>query len=98
MSQLNLSLSQLNPNLNPEILSCRSADGRLSDPDLELPNRPWQLEDFVLGKPLGKGKFGNVYLAKQNKTKVSIALKVLFKAPMLQQVRTGPHRVDSLTG
>ena len=44
--------------------------------------RPWSLEDFLLGKPLGKGKFGNVYLAKQKKTNFPVALKVLFKAPM----------------
>ena len=44
--------------------------------------RPWSLEDFNLGKPLGKGKFGNVYLAKQKKTNFPVALKVLFKAPM----------------
>ena len=46
------------------------------------PRRPWSLEDFTLGKPLGKGKFGNVYLAKQKKTNFPVALKVLFKAPM----------------
>jgi len=39
-------------------------------------------DDFVLGKPLGKGKFGNVYLAKQKVTGVQCALKVLFKAQM----------------
>lgn len=63
-----------------------SSDGRLSDTDMELPNRNWQIDDFVLGKPLGKGKFGNVYLAKQAKTRFPVALKVLFKAPMIQQV------------
>ena len=29
-----------------------------------------------------QGKFGNVYLAKQKRTNVQLALKVLFKAPM----------------
>lgn len=24
----------------------------------------WKLEDFDIGRPLGKGKFGNVYLAR----------------------------------
>ena len=35
-----------------------------------------------MGKPLGKGKFGNVYLAKQKGTGGQCALKVLFKAQM----------------
>jgi serine/threonine protein kinase len=39
----------------------------------------WQLEDFEIGKPLGKGKFGNVYLARERKTQYVLALKVLFK-------------------
>ena len=40
------------------------------------------IEDFCLGKPLGRGKFGNVYMAKQKRTHAPVALKVLFKAPM----------------
>ncbi|KAL0054507.1 hypothetical protein WJX82_009990 [Trebouxia sp. C0006] len=39
----------------------------------------WQLTDFDIGKPLGRGKFGNVYLARERQTKFIIALKVLFK-------------------
>lgn len=39
----------------------------------------WQLTDFDIGKPLGKGKFGNVYLAREKKSKFIVALKVLFK-------------------
>lgn len=49
----------------------------------ELKERPWTVGDFTLGKPLGKGKFGNVYQAKQRLTGATIALKVLFKAPMI---------------
>ena len=26
---------------------------------------PWTLSDFEIGRPLGKGKFGNVYLARE---------------------------------
>lgn len=37
------------------------------------------LSDFDIGKALGKGKFGNVYLAREKKTKLVVALKVLFK-------------------
>lgn len=39
----------------------------------------WTLADFDIGKPLGKGKFGNVYLAREKRTKFIVALKVLFK-------------------
>lgn len=43
-------------------------------------SRLWKVNDFTLGKPLGRGKFGNVYYAKQKSTNIPIALKVLFKS------------------
>ncbi|KAK3085302.1 hypothetical protein FSP39_001294 [Pinctada imbricata] len=47
------------------------------------PKRPrWSLDDFDIGKPLGKGKFGSVYLAREKETKYIIALKVLFKSQL----------------
>ncbi len=48
-------------------------------------DRSWNIQDFTLGKPLGKGKFGNVYLGKQRNSTgpVNVALKVLFKAPIV---------------
>jgi serine/threonine protein kinase len=58
-----------------------------SDDNASFPDRCWRVEDFTLGKPLGKGKFGNVYQAKQKRVNMnrfpSIALKVLFKQPMI---------------
>uniref|UniRef100_A0A914HUD4 Aurora kinase n=1 Tax=Globodera rostochiensis TaxID=31243 RepID=A0A914HUD4_GLORO len=42
----------------------------------------WSLDDFEIGKPLGRGKFGTVYLARERETKYLIALKVLFKKDM----------------
>ncbi|KAF7666680.1 hypothetical protein LDENG_00096800 [Lucifuga dentata] len=39
----------------------------------------WNLENFDIGRPLGKGKFGNVYLARERQSKFILALKVLFK-------------------
>ena len=36
----------------------------------------WGLKDFDIGKPLGKGKFGNVYLAREKENKHIVALKV----------------------
>ncbi|KAH6830816.1 ataurora3 [Perilla frutescens var. hirtella] len=42
--------------------------------------KQWSLSDFDIGKPLGKGKFGRVYLAREIKYKYIVALKVIFKA------------------
>lgn len=42
----------------------------------------WTLENFEIGRPLGKGKFGNVYLAREKKSKFVVALKVLFKSQL----------------
>ena len=42
----------------------------------KAPARRWQLSDFDIGKPLGRGKFGNVYLARERKSKFIVALKV----------------------
>ena len=39
-------------------------------------HRTWQLTDFDIGKPLGRGKFGNVYLARERNSKYIVALKV----------------------
>ncbi|UYV81981.1 AURKB [Cordylochernes scorpioides] len=40
------------------------------------------LDDFQIGRPLGKGKFGRVYLAREKKSKVIVALKVFFKSQL----------------
>ncbi|KAJ9579955.1 hypothetical protein L9F63_004428, partial [Diploptera punctata] len=42
--------------------------------------KKWTLGDFDIGRALGKGKFGNVYLAREKKSKFIVALKVLFKS------------------
>ena len=46
--------------------------------------RNWSLANFDIGRPLGKGKFGNVYLAREKKSKYIIALKVLFKSQLVK--------------
>ncbi|XP_060086745.1 aurora kinase A isoform X2 [Heteronotia binoei] len=45
----------------------------------EEKKKQWSLDDFEIGRPLGKGKFGNVYLAREKQSKFILALKVLFK-------------------
>lgn len=42
----------------------------------------WALSDFDIGRPLGRGKFGNVYLARERASKFVVALKVLFKSQL----------------
>lgn len=48
------------------------------------PPRAWTLEDFDIGKPLGKGKYGSVYLAREKKSQYIVGLKVLYKAQLVK--------------
>ncbi len=45
--------------------------------------KSWTINDFEIGKPLGRGKFGHVYLAREKKSKFIVALKVLYKKQLL---------------
>lgn len=42
----------------------------------------WTMADFDLGRPLGRGKFGAVYLAREKESKYIVALKVLNKSQL----------------
>ncbi|XP_063928000.1 uncharacterized protein LOC135141079 [Zophobas morio] len=42
----------------------------------------WKLSDFEIGRTLGKGKFGNVYLAREKDRGYLIALKIIFKSQL----------------
>ncbi|KAM6952469.1 aurora kinase B-like isoform 3-T3 [Lycodopsis pacificus] len=44
--------------------------------------KKFSIDDFDIGRPLGKGKFGNVYLARVKELQAIVALKVLFKSQM----------------
>ena len=44
----------------------------------------WSINDFEIGKPLGKGKFGSVYLAREKRSKYIVAIKVLQKSQLLK--------------
>lgn len=50
----------------------------------ETSKKTWKLGDFEIGKPLGKGKFGNVYLAREKQSKYVVALKVLNKQQLMK--------------
>ncbi|XP_019432276.1 PREDICTED: serine/threonine-protein kinase Aurora-3-like, partial [Lupinus angustifolius] len=51
-------------------------------------NKNWSLQDFEIGKPLGRGKFGRVYVARERKSKYVVALKIIFK----EQIKK--HKID----
>ncbi|KAL9109066.1 MAG: hypothetical protein Q9227_006306 [Pyrenula ochraceoflavens] len=59
---------------------------RLSNPLIDQPNMPknFHLGMFEIGKPLGKGKFGRVYLARERSSGFVCALKVLHKSELQQ--------------
>lgn len=44
--------------------------------------KKWSLDDFEVGKPLGKGKFGHVYLARERRSNFIVALKIIYKAEL----------------
>lgn len=76
----------------------RDEDQKVDSSTVDNPNteeqsqKKWTLMDFDIGRPLGKGKFGNVYLAREKRSKFIIAMKVLYrsqieKANIMHQVR-----------
>jgi hypothetical protein len=49
--------------------------------DLPIPNfKKFSVSDFEMGVKLGKGRFGDVFLARERKTNYIVALKILNKA------------------
>lgn len=44
----------------------------------------WSKDDFEMGTPLGKGKFGRVFIAREKKTKFQVAMKILFKSELVK--------------
>eukprot|EP01084_Bolivina_argentea_P288544 495254_1 len=46
--------------------------------------RAWSLSDFDIGRPLGEGKFGRVYLAREKHSKYITAIKVLDKKQLIK--------------
>lgn len=44
----------------------------------------WSLNDFELAQCLGSGKFGRVFLAKEKKTGLIVALKTLIKNDIIK--------------
>ncbi|XP_052903333.1 aurora kinase C-like [Anopheles moucheti] len=64
----------------PEVVQPSGTNCDTIQPAQQKPaKKVWTLSNFDIGRPLGRGKFGNVYLAREKETKFVIALKVLFK-------------------
>ncbi|XP_039591006.1 aurora kinase A [Polypterus senegalus] len=59
--------------------SSQNAPDYISEDNKSSEKKRWTLDNFDIGRPLGKGKFGNVYLARERQSKFILALKVLFK-------------------
>lgn len=68
---------------NVDNLTNFKSNPKTSDTKEECRKSTWSLSDFDLGRPLGKGKFGNVYLAREKESHYVVALKVLFKSQIL---------------
>lgn len=53
---------------------------------LKRNNKPykWSIEDFEIGAPMGRGKFGRVYLAREKTSHAVVALKMLFKSEIVK--------------
>ena len=50
------------------------------------PKRNWTIDDFEIGKFLGSGKFGKVYLAREKSTHFVVVLKFLKKKQLLKVI------------
>ena len=51
----------------------------------QAPTKNWTLHDFDMGRPLGKGKFGRVYMVRtKSEPKYILALKTLYKSEIIQ--------------
>lgn len=70
--------------IGEEQQAARGAAMQQQQQEEQQPLRRWHLTDFDIGKPLGRGKFGNVYLAREKASKYIVALKVLFKHQLQQ--------------
>ena len=55
------------------------AENNAQQPQRKINLKEWSSADFEIGKPLGRGKCGHVYLAREKRSKFIVALKVLYK-------------------
>ncbi|XP_001942942.1 serine/threonine-protein kinase Aurora-2 [Acyrthosiphon pisum] len=81
-------VNQLQNNLKAATLDEKPSTDQQNNKNMGLTDKKnemkWTLENFDIGKALGKGKFGNVYLAREKSSGFIVALKVLFKTQILK--------------
>lgn len=81
-------VNQLQNNLKAASLDEKPGTGQENNNSMGLTNKKdenkWTLDNFDIGKALGRGKFGNVYLAREKSSGFIVALKVLFKTQILK--------------
>ncbi|EGF77201.1 hypothetical protein BATDEDRAFT_92000 [Batrachochytrium dendrobatidis JAM81] len=69
--------------LHPQLAATVDQERTRQKPGVPDPDqRKWSLSDFDVGRPLGKGKFGRVYLAREKHSGYVVALKILFKSEL----------------
>ena len=49
------------------------------------PGNNWTIDDFDIGRQLGRGRFGNIYLAREKKSQYIVALKTLSKSQYVKE-------------
>jgi len=82
----NNSIANKVPSSHPMKPDIKAPSNKMSctDQDKENDQKSWSLADFDIGKPLGRGKFGSVYLAREKRSHFIVALKVLFKSQLMK--------------
>ena len=66
----------------PSSLKSVDTSSRSSNSD-----RKWTLSNFNLGKRLGNGRFGSVFVASETSSKYIVALKILFKSEIYESIQ-----------
>ena len=59
-------------------------ESEVVQPPLKFDPSEWSIDNFEVGKPLGKGKFGHIYLAREKKSKFIVAIKILYKSHLIK--------------
>ncbi|RHY32719.1 hypothetical protein DYB32_002301 [Aphanomyces invadans] len=65
-----------------QVATSRTSTARAASTMSLVTTREWKLSDFDIGRRLGRGKFGSVYLVREKKSQYIVALKVLQKAQL----------------